>query len=121
RAPPSVQLASWQRTSSLHRCYASHRVLPSFPPRRSSDLPRAPGEAPDRQYPFWLNTGRGSSAQWHTGSRTNKSAVLRKLAPNERSEEPTSELQSREKLVCRLLLEKKNRHAAEHEGHPATN
>lgn len=47
------------------------------------DPPRAPGEAPDRQYPFWLNTGRGSSAQWHTGSRTNKSAVLRKLAPNE--------------------------------------
>jgi ferredoxin-nitrate reductase len=28
-----------------------------------------------------LNTGRGSSAQWHTGSRTNKSDVLRKLAP----------------------------------------
>jgi assimilatory nitrate reductase catalytic subunit len=28
-------------------------------------------------------TGRGSSAQWHTGTRTNKSAVLRKLAPTE--------------------------------------
>src|SRR5436309_11568035 len=28
---------------------------------------------------------------------------------SERSEEHTSELQSREKLVCRLLLEKKNR------------
>src|SRR6266511_1052935 len=28
----------------------------------------------------------------------------------ERSEEHTSELQSRENLVCRLLLEKKNRH-----------
>jgi ferredoxin-nitrate reductase len=26
-------------------------------------------------------TGRGSSAQWHTGTRTNKSDVLRKLAP----------------------------------------
>src|SRR5436309_4367776 len=32
-------------------------------------------------------------------------AVLR---PRERSEEHTSELQSRENLVCRLLLEKKN-------------
>src|SRR5690606_41971600 len=29
---------------------------------------------------------------------------------DERSEEHTSELQSRENLVCRLLLEKKNRH-----------
>lgn len=39
-------------------------------------------EPPDADYPFLLNTGRGSSAQWHTGSRTDKSAVLRKLAPN---------------------------------------
>ena len=39
-------------------------------------------EPPDAAYPFLLNTGRGSSAQWHTGSRTDKSAVLRKLAPN---------------------------------------
>jgi assimilatory nitrate reductase catalytic subunit len=39
-------------------------------------------EPPDTDYPFLLNTGRGSSAQWHTGSRTDKSAVLRKLAPN---------------------------------------
>jgi len=38
-------------------------------------------EVPDKEYPFILLTGRGSSAQWHTGSRTNKSAILRKLAP----------------------------------------
>jgi assimilatory nitrate reductase catalytic subunit len=38
-------------------------------------------EPPDAEYPFILLTGRGSSAQWHTGSRTNKSAILRKLAP----------------------------------------
>src|SRR3712207_8185831 len=31
-------------------------------------------------------------------------------APLERSEEHTSELQSRQYLVCRLLLEKKNKH-----------
>src|SRR5690606_40426903 len=31
------------------------------------------------------------------------------LQPEARSEEHTSELQSRENLVCRLLLEKKNR------------
>src|SRR5690606_40455416 len=40
---------------------------------------------------------------------------LRRLGPGdelliERSEEHTSELQSRENLVCRLLLEKKNKH-----------
>ncbi|MEN8694173.1 MAG: nitrate reductase [Akkermansiaceae bacterium] len=34
-------------------------------------------------YPFTLLTGRGTSAQWHTQSRTNKSAVLRKLYPKE--------------------------------------
>jgi assimilatory nitrate reductase catalytic subunit len=38
-------------------------------------------ELPDKEFPFLLLTGRGSSAQWHTGSRTDKSAVLRKLAP----------------------------------------
>jgi assimilatory nitrate reductase catalytic subunit len=45
------------------------------------DEPRPMPEPPDEAYPFLLNTGRGSSAQWHTGSRTNKSDVLRKLAP----------------------------------------
>ena len=34
-------------------------------------------------YPFVLLTGRGSSAQWHTESRTKKSEVLRKLHPSE--------------------------------------
>lgn len=45
------------------------------------DPPRPMPEPPDGEYPFILLTGRGSSAQWHTGSRTDKSAVLRKLAP----------------------------------------
>ncbi len=45
------------------------------------DPPRPLPEPPDAEYPFLLLTGRGSSAQWHTGSRTDKSAVLRKLAP----------------------------------------
>lgn len=45
------------------------------------DPPRPMPEPPDAEFPFLLLTGRGSSAQWHTGSRTNKSAVLRKLAP----------------------------------------
>lgn len=45
------------------------------------DAPRPPPEPPCAEYPLLLNTGRGSSAQWHTGSRTDKSAILRKLAP----------------------------------------
>src|SRR5690625_6672362 len=35
--------------------------------------------------------------------------ALREQLPGDRSEEHTSELQSRGQLVCRLLLEKKNR------------
>src|SRR5690606_40797989 len=36
-------------------------------------------------------------------------AILRQHGTNARSEEHTSELQSRENLVCRLLLEKKKK------------
>ena len=45
------------------------------------DMPRPVAEPTDAEFPFILLTGRGSSAQWHTGSRTDKSDVLRKLAP----------------------------------------
>ena len=33
------------------------------------------------RYPLVLLTGRGSSSQWHTQTRTAKSALLRKLYP----------------------------------------
>src|SRR3712207_7709684 len=39
---------------------------------------------------------------------------VRPLQVCERSEEHTSELQSRQYLVCRLLLEKKNKHNLHH-------
>jgi len=45
------------------------------------DLPREAPELADAEFPFTLLTGRGTSAQWHTGTRTNKSDVLRRLAP----------------------------------------
>lgn len=41
-----------------------------------------PPESPDEQFPLWLLTGRGTVSQWHTGTRTSKSPVLRKLYPN---------------------------------------
>lgn len=40
-------------------------------------------EPPDSQFPFLLLTGRGTSSQWHTQSRTGKSDILRKLYPSE--------------------------------------
>ncbi len=40
-------------------------------------------EPTNEQYPFLLLSGRGSSAQWHTQTRTKKSAILRKLSPSE--------------------------------------
>jgi assimilatory nitrate reductase catalytic subunit len=38
-------------------------------------------EPTDQDYPFLLLTGRGTSSQWHTNTRTGKSDVLRKLYP----------------------------------------
>jgi assimilatory nitrate reductase catalytic subunit len=46
----------------------------------------APGEVPepvDEDYPFVLITGRGTSSQWHTLSRTGKSDILKKLCPTD--------------------------------------
>src|SRR5690606_42037128 len=88
-----------------------HRALPSFPTRRSSDLG---GNRDARR-----RGGRAASflARGRTGRGGNAGAVPRRHArcrgpalrdrPFRRSEEHTSELQSRENLVCRLLLEKK--------------
>jgi anaerobic selenocysteine-containing dehydrogenase len=44
--------------------------------------PPAPLPEPtDTAYPFTLLTGRGTSSQWHTQSRTGKSDILKKLYP----------------------------------------
>src|SRR3712207_6864091 len=54
---------------------------------------------------------RGPKAEWTIGTmgrlRRSVPGIGRPLGPG-RSEEHTSELQSRQYLVCRLLLEKKN-------------
>src|SRR5439155_22159232 len=74
-------------------CYGHPRDLHSFPTRRSSDLTRPRRRAgPDHR-----RHGGHSFRRWRPGLRTGR-----------RSEEHTSELQSRGHLVCRLLLEKKN-------------
>ncbi|HEY0550813.1 MAG TPA: nitrate reductase [Verrucomicrobiae bacterium] len=45
------------------------------------ETPRPAPEQTSPDFPFVLLTGRGSSAQWHTQTRTGKSDVLRKLYP----------------------------------------
>ncbi len=47
------------------------------------DPPEAPPEQRSDEFPLILLTGRGTSAQWHTESRTGKSAVLAKMMPEE--------------------------------------
>src|SRR5258708_9169965 len=62
----------------------------------------------------WWNSsiGRGTSNRANEGRDDGlRRRIIRLLpAPGERSEEHTSELQSPDHLVCRLLLEKKTTH-----------
>src|SRR5438874_10081555 len=78
-----------------------HRDLHSFPTRRSSDLPERPNRVsrvvPNRLQPHRTDLPHGHERLRHPAE----------IAQGDRSEEHTSELQSRRDLVCRLLLEKK--------------
>ncbi len=47
------------------------------------EQPRQMPEPPTAKYPYLLLTGRGTASQWHTQTRTSKSAVLRRLYPDE--------------------------------------
>jgi anaerobic selenocysteine-containing dehydrogenase len=47
------------------------------------DAPVPMPEIPCAEFPFLLLTGRGTSAQWHTQTRTAKSEVLRRLYPED--------------------------------------
>lgn len=47
------------------------------------DHPSPLAEPTDDEFPFILLTGRGTSSQWHTQTRTGKSKILRKLYPEE--------------------------------------
>src|SRR5690606_42089382 len=84
-------------------CHSAPRGLHSFPTRRSSDLVEQPAGhvAGVRQRLAF----RGWDEQRPGQPCCGRTPALEKGFP--RSEEHTSELQSRENLVCRLLLEKK--------------
>src|SRR5690606_39840061 len=102
----AIYLLAWP-PDSLFLCSpdSRHRDLHSFPTRRSSDLGgvdhhvlqegKVGLDAPHPELP---------QGPQHLAGRAGKGAVPR---AHLRSEEHTSELQSRENLVCRLLLEKK--------------
>lgn len=56
------------------------------PDKKGKFMFDAPVEAPEQrseEFPLILITGRGTSAQWHTETRTAKSAVLDKLIPQD--------------------------------------
>src|SRR5690606_42020614 len=88
--------------------YCDLRNLHSFPTRRSSDLGHHVRALPAGVVPG--DRHRALRRGWCARHRHQQPAVppLRRDAVGRRSEEHTSELQSRENLVCRLLLEKKN-------------
>src|SRR5438874_7331627 len=79
-------------------CYGDHHILHSFPTRRSSDLPQAGATFVERAVVLVVIEVAVALQQ----------AEAARPQLRSRSEEHTSELQSRRDLVCRLLLEKKN-------------
>src|SRR5690606_41702657 len=94
--------------------YGDPRDLHSFPTRRSSDLhwrgqqrqrlaPPAAADQPGHEVGAGIAVVQGVVEVEHD----QPAAGRVRLRP--RSEEHTSELQSRENLVCRLLLEKKKK------------
>src|SRR5690606_40107967 len=98
---------------SIPHPHDDHRNLHSFPTRRSSDLHHGHMRASRCE-------GIGDSQIDAAGSPCDENRRPRKIKirhkpssrsihilKHYRSEEHTSELQSRENLVCRLLLEKK--------------
>src|SRR5690606_41503422 len=91
------------------------RHLHSFPTRRSSDLEDAPEDAPLGQIGVHhLVEPRIVAALDEVGEFVHHH-VFKKFRVTPRSEEHTSELQSRENLVCRLLLEKKKENNCIHQ------
>src|SRR5205809_6549308 len=86
--------------------YAAHRDLHSFPTRRSSDLVRDLGG----DLPVLRPAAAGGLRRDVAAPQAGRARLA--AGRGGRSEEHTSELQSRLHLVCRLLLEKKNSRSA---------
>src|SRR5207253_7682828 len=90
-----------------------HRALHSFPTRRSSDLRQFDRQIQSLEKKAEATRSEELKKEYRKNQRQYK-ADLEKLEADagvdyQRSEEHTSELQSRGHLVCRLLLEKKKK------------
>src|SRR5438105_9985706 len=105
---------------SFFVCYAAHLHLHSFPTRRSSDLFRIRLASAAVLSWHWgggrgagpvavLCRGDAALRQARSGSASQFRSPDCRTHNRSRSEEHTSELQSRVDLVCRLLLEKKKK------------
>src|SRR5690606_41155063 len=102
----SIRLPSSVTVSCFAYCAGDHPDLHSFPTRRSSDLAVADLGSERPHHLLRLAhavTGRSHGPLHHRAGQDEQTFI-----EFGRSEEHTSELQSRENLVCRLLLEKKN-------------
>src|SRR5438105_10419543 len=89
----------------------------SYPLSLHDALPILEGNALDNRWTRWRRRHRGlasiGGARW-ASRRVAIGQLLRVEMPSARSEEHTSELQSRVDLVCRLLLEKKKNQRENH-------
>ena len=73
-----------QPPETHRRLFADGRFFhPDGKARFLFDPPASMPEQPSERFPLLLLTGRGTAAQWHTQTRTAKSAVLRKLYPQD--------------------------------------
>src|SRR2546429_3761271 len=110
-APTPIRRSSWQDSSSSN----------SLPLTLLSNGPRDAREHPSAQWKSgrWRlkPCGEGSQGEWkqsriyapdHRACGPVRIFLIASIHPVNRSEEHTSELQSRLHLVCRLLLEKKH-------------
>src|SRR5690606_42038092 len=94
-------------------CHGHPRDLHSFPTRRSSDLvddqPFDAAFLDIRLKNGHIGIDQVDVARDERDEGRGRTAIGDMSQGNVRSEEHTSELQSRENLVCRLLLEKKKK------------
>ena len=82
--PSSTQNPPPQTPSSERRLFADGKYFhPDGKAKFLFDHPSPLAEPTDDEFPFILLTGRGTSSQWHTQTRTGKSKILRKLYPEE--------------------------------------
>src|SRR5207244_11854850 len=100
-------------------CSADHRYLHSFPTRRSSDLLEQTRQLTRTRLVDFavteLNCARISGFKAAEQMQQRRLSRARCTANRDgRSEEHTSELQSPDHLVCRLLLEKKKKNTTIH-------